>query len=135
MGRYILANSQGSTLFSSRDKFLQGNPVSLKSILSEINDGHQAREWLVGNVKGIGYKEGGHFLGNIGFDQDLAILDRHILKNLKKLGVIDSFPDSLTKRQYLATEVKMKELSHAIRIPMSHLDFVLWYKETGEILK
>jgi N-glycosylase/DNA lyase len=61
--------------------------------------------------------------------------DRHILKNLKKLGVIDSYPESLTKRQYLTTEVKMKALSETIHIPMSHLDFVLWYKETGEILK
>jgi N-glycosylase/DNA lyase len=61
--------------------------------------------------------------------------DRHILKNLKKLGVINDFPDSLSRRQYLATEVKMKELSDAVNIPMSHLDFVLWYKETGEILK
>ena len=85
--------------------------------------------------KGIGYKEAGHFLRNIGFNQDLAILDRHILRNLKKLDVIDSFPESLTKRQYLTIEVKMMEFSEAIRIPMSHLDFVLWYKETGEILK
>ena len=95
----------------------------------------EAREWLVRDVKGIGYKEAGHFLRNIGFDQDLAILDRHILKNLKRLGVIDGVPDSLTKRQYLATETKMKELSEAVHIPMSHLDFVLWYKETREILK
>jgi thermostable 8-oxoguanine DNA glycosylase len=29
----------------------------------------------------------------------------------------------------------MKEFSETVRIPMSHLDFVLWYKETGEILK
>jgi hypothetical protein len=61
--------------------------------------------------------------------------DRHILKNLKKLGVIDTVPDFLTKRQYLTIEIKMKEFSEAIRIPMSHLDFVLWYKETREILK
>ena len=72
---------------------------------------------------------------NIGFDQDLAILDRHILKNLKRLGVIDGVPDSLTKRQYLTTETKMKAFSEAIHIPMSHLDFVLWAKETGKILK
>jgi len=46
----------------------------------------------VHNVKGIGYKEAGHFSRNIGFTQDLAILDRHILKNLKKLGGIDGVP-------------------------------------------
>jgi N-glycosylase/DNA lyase len=61
--------------------------------------------------------------------------DRHILKDLKRLGVIDDVPESPTKRQYLAIEGKMKELSEAVHIPMSHLDFVLWYKETGEILK
>ena len=91
----------------ARNKFLHGNPVSLRSILAEINDGYEAREWLVRNVKGIGYKEAGHLLRNIGFDQDLAILDRHILKNLKKLGVIDDVPESPTKRQYLSIEVKM----------------------------
>jgi N-glycosylase/DNA lyase len=128
-------NKKAAYIVEARDKFLHGNPVSLRNILGKINDGYQAREWLVANVKGIGYKEAGHFLRNIGFKQDLAILDRHILKNLKKLGVIDTVPESLTKRQYLATEVKMKEFSEAVRIPMSHLDFVLWYKETGEILK
>ena len=81
-----------SSWFGGRDKFLHGNPVSLRSLLGEINDGYQAREWLVHNVKGIGYKEAGHFSRNIGFTQDLAILDRHILKNLKKLEPIDGVP-------------------------------------------
>ncbi|UCE34219.1 MAG: N-glycosylase/DNA lyase [Deltaproteobacteria bacterium] len=128
-------NKKAAYIVEARDKILHGNPVSLRSILGKINDGYQAREWLVRHVKGIGYKEAGHFLRNIGFNQDLAILDRHILKNLKKLAVIDSFPDSLSRRQYLTIEVKMQEFSEAVHIPMSHLDFVLWYKETGEILK
>jgi len=128
-------NKKSAYIVEARDKFLHGNPVSLRTILGKINDGYQAREWLVRNVKGIGYKEAGHFLRNIGFNQDLAILDRHILKNLKKLEVIDVVPDSLTKKQYLAIEIKMKEFSEATRIPMSYLDFVLWAKETGEILK
>jgi N-glycosylase/DNA lyase len=128
-------NKKAAYIVEARDKFLHGNPVSLRSILGEISDGYQAREWLVRNVKGIGYKEAGHFLRNIGFNQDLAILDRHILKNLKKLGVIDAVPDSLSRRRYLAIEVEMEEFSEAIHIPMNHLDFVLWYKETGEILK
>jgi N-glycosylase/DNA lyase len=128
-------NKKAAYIVEARGKFLHGNPISLRSTLSEIDDGYQAREWLVRNVKGIGYKEAGHLLRNIGFEQELAILDRHILKNLKKLRVIVSYPDSLSRRQYLTIEAKMKEFSEAIRIPMSHLDFVLWYKETGEILK
>ena len=128
-------NKKAAYIIEARDKFLHGNPISLRSTLAKINDGYQAREWLVRDVKGIGYKEAGHFLRNIGFNQDLAILDRHILKNLKRLAVIDSYPESLSRRHYLTIEVKMKEFSETIHIPMSHLDFVLWYKETGQILK
>jgi N-glycosylase/DNA lyase len=74
-------------------------------------------------------------LRNIGFEQDLAILDRHIVKNLQLLGVIEEIPGSLSRRGYLDTEKRMMEFSKAIQIPMSHLDLVIWYKETGEIFK
>jgi N-glycosylase/DNA lyase len=122
-------------IIEARERFLNNGTVSLRSIISGKNGGHEAREWLAQNVKGIGYKEASHFLRNIGFEENLAILDRHILKNLKLLKVIDGIPDSLTKRQYLHTESKMLAFSKAVCIPMSHLDFVMWYKETGEILK
>jgi N-glycosylase/DNA lyase len=49
--------------------------------------------------------------------------------------VIDEIPGSLTERQYFDIEKRMLELSKAIHIPMSYLDFVMWYKETGAILK
>src|SRR5512141_2374129 len=55
------------------------------------------REWLVHNVNGLGWKEASHFLRNIGH-RDLAILDRHILRNLRRHGVIRSLPRTLTQR-------------------------------------
>ena len=51
------------------------------------------------------------------------------------LGTYGLLHMTMAVRQYLTIEVNMKEFSEAIHIPMSHLDFVLWYKETGEILK
>jgi len=89
----------------------------------------------VQNVKGIGYKEASHFLRNIGFEQNLAILDRHIVRNLQFVGVIKEIPGSLSKGRYFEIEKRMMEFSKAVQIPMSHLDLVLWYKETGEIFK
>jgi N-glycosylase/DNA lyase len=83
----------------------------------------------------LGYKEASHFLRNIGFGENLAILDRHILKNLVLLGVIESIPKGIIKNKYLEIEEKMAKLSKKIDVPMSHLDIVLWYKETGEIFK
>ena len=122
-------------IVEAREKFFLDSKVSLKSIISQIGDGYKAREWLVQNVKGIGYKEASHFLRNIGFEQNLAILDRHIVKNLRFVRVIKEIPGSLSRGRYFDIEKKMMEFSKAIQIPMSHLDLVMWYKETGEIFK
>lgn len=83
----------------------------------------------------MGYKEASHFLRNIGKGQDLAILDRHILKNLKLLNVIEKIPDSMPPKKYLELEQTMREFSKEIGIPLDHLDIVLWYKETKKIFK
>ncbi len=109
--------------------------MNIKSQITQFKNTQEAREWLVNGVKGIGYKEASHFLRNIGFGEELAILDRHILRNLKELGVIHEIPLSLSKKKYFEIEKKMKEFSRSVNIPMSHLDLVFWYKETGEIFK
>jgi N-glycosylase/DNA lyase len=108
---------------------------SLKEILNEFDSTFEAREWLVENVLGLGYKEASHFLRNIGLGEDLAILDRHILKNLALLGVIGEVPSSLSRKTYLDIERKMTEFSKQAGIPMGQLDLLLWYKEAGEVFK
>lgn len=108
---------------------------SLRSTLSGFSTSSVAREWLVMNIKGLGYKEASHFLRNIGLGEELAILDRHILKNLSLFGVIEIVPSSLSKKTYMEIEQKMKEFSERLNIPMGHLDLLLWYKEAGEVFK
>lgn len=108
---------------------------SLRTTIAGFESPLSAREWLVENVKGLGYKEASHFLRNIGLGEDLAILDRHILKNLHLLGVIDQVPASLSRRTYLDIEEKMRRFSNQAEIPMGHLDLLLWYKEAGEVFK
>jgi N-glycosylase/DNA lyase len=111
---------------------LSGN---IKSKIDKFKDSYDAREWLVQNVKGIGYKEASHFLRNIGLGEKLAILDRHILKNLKLLGVIKEVPVSISKKEYLTIEKKLTEFAKKVNIRMDYLDLILWCKETGEIFK
>ncbi len=119
----------------ARKQFSGEGKISIKFQIGQFRDNFKMREWLVHNIKGVGYKEASHFLRNIGYGENLAILDRHILKNLVLFGVIKEFPNSLSKSKYLLIEKKMKEFAEAVNIPMSHLDFVLWCKETGEIFK
>ncbi|MCK4287766.1 MAG: hypothetical protein KAW86_01055, partial [Bacteroidales bacterium] len=75
------------------------------------------------------------YLRNIGFVGNLAILDRHILKNLKIYNVINEIPKSLTFDKYIRIEDKMRKFSKEINISLGFLDFVFWYKETGEVFK
>jgi len=107
----------------------------LKTRIAGFESPKSAREWLVGNINGMGYKEASHFLRNIGMGRDLAILDRHILKNLVLLNVISDFPKSLSPKKYLEIEASMREFSKKEKISMAHLDILLWYKEAGEIFK
>jgi N-glycosylase/DNA lyase len=95
----------------------------------------KCREFLVAQVNGYGYKEASHFLRNIGFGEEIAILDRHILKNLKQCGVITELPKTLTKKKYLEIENKMKEFCIKHQIDFATLDLIFWSNETGEVLK
>lgn len=105
-----------------------------KSVLN-TNNACEIRERLVKKIKGLGYKEASHFLRNIGLGKRIAILDRHILKNLKRYGVIKKIPSSITARTYLDIEEKVRAFAKKIKIPLEELDLLFWSKETGEIFK
>jgi len=118
-----------------RELFKLDGKISVKKIIENGATPFEIREWLVKNVKGMGHKEASHFLRNIGKGRDLAILDRHILKNMKLIGIIDKIPDSMPPKKYLELEGILRQFSDEVGIPMDHLDIVLWYKETNEIFK
>jgi N-glycosylase/DNA lyase len=84
---------------------------------------------------GFGYKEASHFLRNIGFSDNLAILDRHILNGLYEYEVIDFVPKRLSKRLYINIENKMRDFAMSIGIPMLYLDFIFWYRKTSFVFK
>lgn len=121
-------------IIEARKFFKNSNNIRIKDKL-DVKNIITTRDWLVENIKGIGYKEASHFLRNIGFGKNLAILDVHILRNLKKFGVIEELPISLTKNRYLDIESKFKKFSDRIEIPMAHLDLLFWSMETGKIFK
>jgi len=94
----------------------------------------EAREWLVKNIKGLGYKEASHFLRNIGYFE-LAILDRHILNLMKEDGIINEKPKSFTKKRYLGIEEKFRQLASKLGMGPAELDLYMWYMKTGFVLK
>lgn len=128
-------HTKAKNLITARKLFISDGKLDIKKRLSGLNTPYETREWLVENVRGMGYKEASHLLRNLGMGGDLAILDRHILKNLVLLNVIDDIPKSMSPKNYLEIEKIMVKFAKKIKIPPDHLDLLLWYKETGEIFK
>jgi N-glycosylase/DNA lyase len=106
----------------------------LEAVIISFDDELKAREWLVCNVKGLGYKEASHFLRNVGY-KDVAILDRHILRVLNEYGLIQEVPTNLTKKNYYAIEEKICDLAERSNLSLAELDLYLWYMQTGEVVK
>lgn len=128
-------NNKAGYVVLARKQFSSYGKIYIKQLISEFSNIFEARNWMVKNVKGLGYKEASHFLRNIGFGDKITILDRHILKNLKIHRVINEIPKSITKKTYLETERKMIKFSKNIKIPLNHLDLLFWCNETGEVFK
>lgn len=124
-----------SRFHNKKAQYIVGARCFLNKNILDTDEVKKIRNELVKNIKGIGYKEASHFLRNIGLGRDIAILDRHILKNLKKYGVISKIPSSLTSKSYLDIEDRARQFSRTVKIPLDELDLLLWSKETGEIFK
>jgi N-glycosylase/DNA lyase len=82
-------NKKSDFFVRARSFFMHDGAISIKPDIGTFSDTRDCREWLVKHIKGLSYKEASHFLRNIGFGDNIAILDRHILKNLHQMGVIE----------------------------------------------
>jgi len=87
-------------------------------------DDYASRDWVVKNIKGLGYKEASHFLRNIGYD-NLAIIDFHIVDLLVRHGLCER-PKTLTI---------LNKIAEKSNLTLAKLDLYLWYIETGKVLK
>jgi len=120
----------------TKAKYISSMMEKFPDIVKVVNTfgSKEARELLVKNIKGLGYKEASHFLRNTGRD-DVAILDRHILRWLKGKGYLDRIPKTLTRKKYMEVESIMEEIASEEKMRLSELDLHIWYSKTGKVLK
>ena len=128
-------NNKSRYLVEFRDLMTKDEKLQPKKILESKGNTFEKRKWILKNVKGMGLKEANHVLRNLGFGEEIAILDRHILRNLQRLNVIEEIPKTLTEKKYYEIEKAMKKYSEYSGIKMDELDLVLRYKEAGEVFK
>lgn len=131
--------AQGHRFASRRAEYIYNTrdlaPVIKEKIL-EFEDSKDAREWLVKNIKGIGWKEASHYLRNVGYF-DLAILDRHVIRNLADFNLVDreDAEKGLSKKRYLRYEQILSKVAKELKMSMGEMDLYLWYRKTGKVLK
>jgi N-glycosylase/DNA lyase len=120
----------------TRDYLQTDCGMRLRERLTGFDDPLARRDWLARtrDIKGLGYKEASHFLRNVGLS-GYAILDKHILRSLAELGIIESPEPPSTRTRYLETEERLRRFARDVRIDFDELDLVLWSMKTGEVLK
>ncbi|MFN4189394.1 MAG: N-glycosylase/DNA lyase [Pseudothermotoga sp.] len=119
----------------ARASYIVRNRSLVGTLRSVIKfDPFAAREWLVKNALGIGYKEASHFLRNVGIEE-LAILDRHVLSIMKKYKIIEQIPKSLTRSLYLSYEERLREIANQFGESLGKFDLYLWYFLKGKVEK
>ncbi len=134
-------NMKSTNIIMAREKYFEGSVFSLKTGIDNAHKNNSMTDFrnsLAKEVRGYGLKESSHFLRNIGFGQTLAILDRHILREMDKLNILPESltpKSNLTKNNYLLCEANLIEYSKKSNIPAEYLDFVMWYEATNDIFK
>ncbi len=123
-------------IVTTRAYFRENFDMALRKRLRSFVDPLERRDWLAQEkqIKGLGYKESSHFLRNIGV-KGHAILDKHVMRCLAEVGVVDSPRPPSNRKSYLEVEQKFLQFAKDIKVNCDELDLVLWSMKTGEILK
>ncbi len=128
---YIIQNRE----FLSQPTFR--NPSTTLKLKSRIRTENlnTTRKWFAENIKGISWKGSSHFLRNIGYGDEFAILSQHTLSVLADLDVLAKEKPPKTEKEYLSAEKQVQEFSKEIGINIQALDLVLWSLRTGKVFK
>lgn len=135
-GAHRFPNARPGYVVVTRDYLQASFSMRLRERLKSFRDPLERRDWLATEprIKGLGYKEASHYLRNIGF-KGYSILDKHIVRCLAELGVVDSARPPTNRKRYLETEAAMRRFAGNVSIDFDELDLLLWSIKAGEILK
>jgi len=100
---------------------------SIKGILASCKDEYIARAKIISVAVGIGPKQASLFLRNIGYAENLAILDSHILKYMEVIGLI---PQIFKAVSYLSKYKEIEEIlnnyANKFKENLACLDTAIW---------
>ena len=106
---------------------IRAKSQTLTSFLREFDDVTGVREWMVLHAPGLGPKQSSMFLRNVGLTLDLAVLDRHVLRYMEAIELLDRggpYPTNLQK--YEDTEFILRSYADELGYRVGLLDWAIW---------
>jgi len=132
--------NKSSYIVENREKLSQPTLVDPERKLKISNkidkdDLNKTRTWFAENMKGMDLKGASHFLRNIGYGDEFAIISGHIINVLCELKLLENSEPPENREKYLKIENKVRTLSQDLEIGVKELDLVLWSMRTGKVFK
>ena len=101
---------------------------SLKKFISSNLDKDDLRRELIRLCPGIGPKQASHFFKNVGYTDEFAILDRHIIKYMQLAGENDSIKIKISSiDKYEEIENRFISIINKFQYSVSVVDQAMWF--------
>ena len=124
--KYRFPNIRSNNIIKAA-RLISSNNDLLKKILANSRSEKEVRKYLVANISGIGLKQSSHFLRNIRYSNELAIIDSHVIAFLEKVGMLErGKTNHITDNLYLELESKLQEISKKFELNLSIFDMAIW---------
>jgi N-glycosylase/DNA lyase len=106
--------------------YVRGN--TLRNILSSSCNAIDARVRIISTAIGAGPKQASLFLRNIGYGDDLAVLDRHVLRYMTWIPLVstNANKDVHTLSGYVRTERLFRNHASQMGVSVANLDLAVW---------
>ncbi len=124
--------ARGSRHISRSINNIRDKHNSIKNLLKNRLDSKELRKEIIDLCPGIGPKQGSHFLKNIGYTEDVAVLDRHIVRYLEASEKKTIHKESLSRLDhYELLEKRFQKATEKFSHSPSIVDQAMWFIMRG----
>lgn len=115
-----------ATRICSTAENIYGNGRRIKDVLNSGSSPSEVREQLVNVACGVGPKQASLFLRNVGYAQDFAIIDRHVLQFIHLLGFSEEPVPPSSFKEYVFLEQVLRTYTSAWQVSFASVDTAIW---------
>lgn len=124
--------ARGSQHIYRSIKNIRDKHKNLKNLLKNKLDTKDLRKEIIDLCPGIGPKQGSHFLKNIGYTEEVAVLDRHIVRYLEASEKQAIHKSSLSRLDhYELLENRFQKATEKFSHSPSIVDQAMWFIMRG----